>query len=772
MTPATGDPMLTRFTPNAELARRAPGLWEALGPDPQFELVPGRAGARWAVIELAAEDRPLDAAVYLREAGQYSEAERVDFPEARALLLVVDLRRGPGRLGLRLDPAEHPGTRFRLRRWARRSRAGLRRLVAARLAARPGLTANLIGPDPGLSRAVGRLRLPSVGRPGLAQQLGRIWEMAALEASLDPLPAPEAPEISFLVPVHDAAPAWLDALLASFQAQGPGAELVLADDGSKNPETAFWLATHDRVPGLTILRSRENGGIAHATNRALAAARGRWVGLVDHDDALAPHAVDRLRRTLAANPEALFLYTDEVIADADLAPVSAFWKPAFDPILLSGVNYVNHLSLYRRDRLAAMGGLRDGFHGSQDYDLVLRYTRGLDAERILHLPYPAYIWRQRAESVSHAAGSRAVENARRVLAEQVSTLIGPARIEPALLDDLHRPRFPEAPRPKVSVVIPNRDSHALISRVVADLRERTDYPDLEIVVVDNGTTDPRVLALYEREAARGGFRYDIRPAPFNFAAMTNRGVELATGEALLLLNNDISVIDPGWLDEMVECLAYPGAGIVGARLLFPDGSLQHAGVVLGLGDLAGHWHYKARAEEPGPMGRLAVRGSMTVVTGACMLVTRACWEAVGGMDAERFAVAYNDVDLCARAREAGWGVIYTPFACLYHHESASRGSDIVGEKARRFQREKAALAARHATTARVDPCYSPWWSRFQSRPRVVVGERLPAARSFLGYVPPAGLPAQAAEVPAARPARPASGGTREAAEPIPLRRPA
>lgn len=725
--------MKFRTAVNDQMRCIGPALWETTGPDPQLHLARGRLGPRYAVVELEALDRPLDAAVYLRRDGRLSEDGRVDFPECRRLLTAIDLAEGPAREGVRIDPAEHPDCRFRMRVTGRRTRGGLARLLRARLAETPGLTVNLIGPERRLGPRVGRLRLPAIGRPGLGETLARIWELAALEAGQHPLPAPDGVEISFLVPVYNAEPAWLDRLLASVQDQAPGAELVLADDGSTDPETAFWLATHDRVPGLTVLRAARNRGIAHATNRALAAARGRWVGLVDHDDALEPHAVDRLRRAFARHPDAVFFYTDEVIADAAMRPVSAFWKPAFDPVLLSGVNYVNHLSLYRRDRLAALGGLREGFDGSQDYELVLRYTRGLAAGQIRHIPYPAYRWRQRAESVSHSARGQATARARAALAEHLGTLIGPTDVAPALLDDLHRPRFVRRGRPFVSIVIPNRDSHDLIARLLADLAERTAYRDFEVIVVDNGSTDPRVPELYARMARRMGLSAEIRPEPFNFAAMVNRGAAMARGDALLLLNNDISVIEPDWLDEMVECLGYPGTGIVGARLLYPNDTVQHAGVVLGLGGLAGHWYYKADPTDRGEMGRLAVRNAMTAVTGACMLVTRTCWESLGGMDAAHFAVAYNDVDLCARARQAGYGVLWTPFATLYHHESASRGSDLIGEKARRFQREKAALAERHATASVLDPCLSPWYSRYQSRPRLVVGDRLPEPRTFLGF---------------------------------------
>jgi GT2 family glycosyltransferase len=600
------------------------------------------------------------------------------------------------------------------------------------MAARPGLAPTLVGADPGLGPDGQGVRIPRIGRAGVVERIEAIWALAGVAKLRAPLPRPARPVVSFVAPVFDAPPDFLDALLASFRDQGAGAELILSDDGSASPTTLAWLDAHAAAPGVRVLRAARNRGIAAATNAGLAAARGDWVGLVDHDDALAPHALDQLRRALADAPQAVFIYTDEAIADAALRPVGAFFKPAFDPVLLSGMNYVNHLSLYRRDRLLALGGLREGFHGSQDYELVLRYCRGLEAGQIVHLPYPAYVWRQRPDSVSHAQLEAATDAARRALAEHMGAVApGAAAVPATLLPNLHRVRLSRA-RPAISAVIPNRDSPELLGRLLEDLETRTDRPPEETVIVDNGTTDPRTLALYAARRDRADFRLDLRPEPFNFARMVNRGVTLARGEAILLLNNDLSALEPGWLDEMVECLAYPGVGVVGARLLYPDRSIQHAGVILGLGGLAGHWHYKARETETGPMGRLAVRNGMTVVTGACMLVTRACWEAVGGMDETRFAVAYNDVDFCARARGLGFGVVWTPFATLLHHESASRGSDLLGEKRERFRREKAALAALHGTASFVDPCFSPWWSRWQSRPRPAARGELASPRHFHG----------------------------------------
>ncbi len=283
--------------------------------------------------------------------------------------------------------------------------------------------------------------------------------------------------------------------------------------------------------------------------------------------------------------------------------------------------------------------------------------------------------------------------------------------------------------PRISVVIPNRDSFALISRVLADLIERTAYPDLEIIVVDNGTTDPRVRTLYA-ERARGlvPFAFEIEPAPFNFSRQVNRGIARATGDLVLLLNNDIEVVDGDWLAEMAACFSYRNTGIVGARLLYPNGRLQHAGVIVGLGGLAGHWFGGRRASFPGPMGRLHVRQSLTAVTGACMLVSRACLHAVGPFDEQDFGIAYNDVDFCLRATAKGFRVVWTPFATLIHHESATRGSDETPANRARFDREKEALRRRHRTETFADRAFSPWYARDRGDPVPLLLDELPKAR--------------------------------------------
>ena len=393
--------------------------------------------------------------------------------------------------------------------------------------------------------------------------------------------------------------------------------------------------------------------------------------------------------------------------------------------MLSGANYINHFSVFRADRLAALGNLREDREGSQDYDLLLRYLDGAPRDAVVHVPFPAYLWRRGEGSYSAANLDRSVASARRALADAYGSRA--TTVEPGLLPTLHRVRLARTGAPRVSVVVPNRDSLALIERVVDDLLRRTNPAPLEIVIVDNGTTDRKVLDFYQGiEGA--GVHVDIAPEAFNFARMCNRGARLSGGDAILFYNNDLEVIDADWLGEMVECLSFDDVGVVGAKLTYPNGTIQHNGVIVGLGQAAGHWYVEADGNDPGPMGRFAIRQTLSAVTGACMLVTKRCFEALGGFDEEHFAIAYNDIDLCLRARSAGFRTVWTPFAHLVHHESATRGSDETGPQNARFRAEFDRFQARHGTTDFIDDAYSPFFDRRSSSPFIVIPEALPAAR--------------------------------------------
>jgi GT2 family glycosyltransferase len=563
---------------------------------------------------------------------------------------------------------------------------------------------------------------------------------------IDPSMLNGGPLISFVVPLHDSSPAHLNDLLKSFREQPTGAaELILCDDGSTSADTISWLSKQEHSRAIRILRNKNNSGIASATNLGIAEARGEWISFIDHDDALTPCVVPLIAQTIREHPDCKFIYTDEVVTDAKLTPVAYFFKPAFDEVMLSGVNYINHLSCYRADRLRTIGGLRAGYEGSQDYDLLLRYLNGLRPEEIKHLPYPGYRWRRTGGSYTAKFMNRATANARKALAEHFCHGGEDIPVDAALAKDLHRVRFDKRKRtwPRISIIIPNRNSFALISRVLLDLTTKTDYPDLEIIVIDNGTTDSRVLELYAKmkgqlsfpSCADQGiaralvtFQSEIKPSLFNFSRQVNRGSELASGEFLLILNNDIEVIENDWLREMVSCFDYPNTGVVGARLLYANGRLQHAGVIVGLGGLAGHWYIGQRENTPGPMARLRVRQSLTAVTGACMLISRTCFQSVGKFDEREFAVAYNDIDFCLRAVEGGFRVIWTPFATLTHHQSATRGDDKNLFNRDRFDYEKENMRRRYNTGAFEDRAFSPWYTREWGVPLPALLDHLPKAR--------------------------------------------
>jgi GT2 family glycosyltransferase len=707
--------------------------WKAMDEDPHFVLTLGRVlRPRHLLLLVDGLDARVETTIYFDWGAGFEESRALSYGPAGRALCWLELDKMPQLRRIRLDPSDAPG---RLRvlavgslsrlavRWLlsrlNRDRAGFGPTRTHRIASRAFDPADL-----GTGRDARRYR-------STAEHYADVLAMA--EGRTQPPPEPGGPLISFLVPTYDTDPAYLDTLLASFMAQPQGlAELILSDDGSKSERTRAWLERHgSSTPGLKVVLNPRNQGIAGATNAALQYASAPWISLADHDDALSPGAVAEIVRAIRARSDALFIYTDEVVTDGGMQAVGYMLKPAYDPVLLSGVNYINHLSVYRRDRLLELGGFRDGFQGSQDYDLLLRYLDGIPADKVLHLPYPAYLWRRHEASFSTEFKQVAVESARRALGARYGHAGRPAEVGPALLPDLHRVRFDLDIEdwPTVSVVIPNRDSPRLMATVLEGLASKTDYPHLEIVVADNDSRDPATLDLYAQVAKRDTpFILEPVAGEFNFSRSINTGLARATGDLILLLNNDIEMEDAGWLKEMVSCFRFGDVGIVGARLLYPDRTLQHAGVIVGLGGLAGHWFGGKPETFWGPMGRLAVRQSMSAVTGAAMLVSRACFDATGGFDEDRFAIAYNDVDFCLRAGAAGFRVVWTPFATLIHHESASRGSDEAPEKIERFMRERKNLRERHGTQLFRDPAYNPWHDTRGSVPGLRALDELPDPR--------------------------------------------
>ena len=716
------------------VARGPASTWSATNDDPQFVFRWRWLRPRYLLFQLAGRDGTLDPVLYFDKGGGFSEDETLSVDHGESTVYALNLAEMPRLRALRIDPSSRPST-FDFRWFAVYRERALAATIqrALQMAARHGQ------PDPRFRWLVDAPSSDAARRndqvAGSVPSFCRYVEGLAKQAVVVPDAADHvdvAVGLSLVVPTYNTPPGYLDTLVKSFQGQGRSdTELILSDDGSTDPDTCRWLEEHRDTAQVRIVRYPRNCGIAETTNRGIAIARGHWLGLVDHDDALAPGALNQLFVAIDRNPQAEFFYTDEVVTDIALRPLGIHAKPAYDPVLLSGVNYVNHLSVYRRHRLLSLGGLRTGFEGSQDYDLLLRYLSGLPAEAVVHVPFPAYFWRRGGATFSSTYLERATAAARRTLSAHVAPVLGELPVDPALAETLHRPRLDAKIRnwPPVTIIIPNRDSFPLISRILSDLATRTDYPAFDIVVVDNGTKDPAVLRLYEEQRRLGRpFRAEIRVEPFNFAGQINRGLRLAGANHVLLLNNDIEVLDEDWLREMVSCLWYPDTGIVGARLLYPDRTVQHAGVVVGLGGLAGHWFERTSPQHPGPFGRLHVRQTFSAVTGACMLISRTCLERVGAFDEEHFKIAYNDVDYCLRAAAAGMRTVWTPFATLVHRHSASRGSDETPANRSRFQAEQAALRRLHGTDRFDDPAFSPWYTRNRSVPALRLRTELPSAR--------------------------------------------
>ena len=566
------------------------------------------------------------------------------------------------------------------------------------------------------SRAIVRWTRRVVG-PNFQKQIEIFYRNIGVELAnvKETSTASGEPWLSLVVPVYNTPERYLSDLYESFENQNSKhVELILSNDGSSNPETLRWLETCKTNDRVILVSSEENRGIAEALNKGVEHCRGEWVGFLDHDDLIAPNAFKVIYKALNEHPEAQFAYTDELIIDDELKAINLFLKPEYDPILLSGMNYINHFSLFKRRKLKEVGEFNPELDGSQDYDMLLRYLKKTAPSPVLHIPFPAYWWRQIPQSFSHRFLERALDAARRTLTKHYPKKGYEIEVGAALNPELHKVSFtPENGNwPKIGIIIPNKNSPALIKKIVYDVFEKTDYPNFEVLVVDNGTTDKDVLDFYDAMSAKyPNFEALVEEEPFNFSRSVNKGFNKLVCDHFLILNNDVEVIEDDWLREMVSCLAYDNAGIVGAKLLYADDTIQHAGVLVGMSGLAGHWYYKFNSDEDGPMARLKVRNSMTCVTGAVMLISGDCLDTVGAWDETNFAVAYNDVDYCIRAHNAGFRIVWTPFACLYHHESLSRGSDKSRENRDRFQKEKSSLQSIHNTKHFIDPAYNPLYKR-------------------------------------------------------------
>ena len=518
------------------------------------------------------------------------------------------------------------------------------------------------------------------------------------------------PLISILVPTYNTDERWLRRCIESVIGQVyPHWQLCIADDASPDPRVMEVLNEYAAADSrIEIMRRPVNGHISQASNSALSMARGDYVGLLDHDDELRPHALLEMAEAIIAKPGVGLLYSDEDKLDEEGRRFDPYFKPDWNRDLLLSQNYVCHFTVIRTDLVRRVGGFREGFEGSQDHDLFLRCIEELPPAGIHHVPRVLYHWRAITGStaLSRDAKDYAAEAGERAVAEHLGRRHPGARAE-GLSHGHYRVHWPmPEPPPKVSLIIPTRDRVDLLRTCVDSILSRTRYPAYEVVVVDNQSSDPDALdylAQVGRDPRVRVLRYD---APFNYSAINNWAVGQCDGAILGLLNNDVEVISPDWLDELVSQAARPGVGAVGAMLYYPNDTIQHAGVVLGIHGVAAHQYAGMPRGYPGHGGRARVAQELSAVTGACLVVTRSAYERVGGLD-EALQVAFNDIDFCLRLVEAGYRNVWTPFAELYHHESASRGAEDTDEKRERFGNEVDLMLRRWRSMLARDPAYNP-----------------------------------------------------------------
>lgn len=519
------------------------------------------------------------------------------------------------------------------------------------------------------------------------------------------------PKISVLMPVFDPPLQYLDAAIQSVRNQlYPCWELCVADDCSRDPAVRQLLLDYEAKDTRIKLAFRDtNGHIARASNTALEMATGDYVALLDHDDLLAEQALFWVVQTILEHPDAGLIYSDEDKVSACGSRYAPYFKCDFNWELLLAQNMISHLGVYRRDILEAIGGFREGFEGSQDYDLALRVVERLACGQVRHIPRVLYHWRAipGSTALSGEEKSYAIKAARRAVAEHLERQGIAAEVVPApAAPGYQRVRFrgPD-PSPLVSVIIPTRDRVDLLATCLSAISNLSTYPRWEIVIVDNGSRE-RKTAEYLAALPREMVRVVRDEGSFNFSRLNNLGVRTAQGELLCLMNNDVEVLSRDWMEEMVSFASRPEIGCVGARLWYPDGRIQHAGVFLGYFGIAGHSHKYLAAESTGYFGRAVLHQTVSAVTGAALMVRRSIYEEVGGLD-EGFAVAFNDVDFCLRVRDADYRNVWTPYAEMIHHESVSRGPEDSPEKMARFKDEIRALQDRWGDALLEDPAYSP-----------------------------------------------------------------
>lgn len=529
---------------------------------------------------------------------------------------------------------------------------------------------------------------------------------------------PKDVTFSILVPLYNTPERFLREMIESVTAQTYGKwELCLADGSDDAHDFVGRICQEYRQKDSRIKYQKlaKNEGISGNTNECYKMAMGNYIALFDHDDLLHPCVLFAYMQAICEK-DADYIYCDEATFKGNSIDhmITLHFKPDFAPDNLLANNYICHFSVFSRELLESGELFRSQFDGSQDHDMILRLTA--KAKHIVHIPRILYYWRSHKGSVASSIDAKtyAIDAAKGAVADHLTKLgyrnfvIESTRA----FATIFRIKYELTSRPLVSIIIPNKDHVEDLSRCVESIINLSTYDNYELIIVENNSETAEIRTYYEEISRHPRVQVVEYKGDFNYSKINNFGVQYAKGEYLLLLNNDTEVITPDWMEELLMYAMRKDVGVVGAKLYYPDKTIQHAGIVIGLGAhrTAGHTHYRIPEANVGYMGRLCYAQDVTAVTGACMMVSKALYEELGGLD-ESFTVALNDVDFCLRVREKGLLNIFTPFAELYHYESKSRGSDKKDDRALRYQQESDRFRVKWADAlAKGDPYYNPNFS--------------------------------------------------------------
>lgn len=497
------------------------------------------------------------------------------------------------------------------------------------------------------------------------------------------------PLISIAVPAYQTPVEFLKQMIESLISQTyPEWELCIANASPDNEEMQRVLADYSAKDSrVRFCNLKENLGIAENTNRAFSMAKGEFMGLLDHDDLLAPNALYEIVQALQDHPQADALYTDEDKVTTELDEhFQPHLKPDFNLDLLRSNNYICHFFVVRRSIVEKAGGFRKEFDGAQDYDFIFRCTE--NAREVLHVPEILYHWRTHKASTADNPASKmyAFEAGKRAIEANLERTGTKGVVSHTQDLGFYRVKYPVQGKPLVSVIIPNKNEKETLQTCMEMLNSNTSYQNFEIIIIENNSTTDEIFRYY-KELSKDPRIHLLRwGKEFNYSAINNFGVAHAKGEYLLFLNNDVKSINPDWMEELLGVCQRPEVGGVGAKLIYPDNTIQHAGCVVGMGGIAGHMFVDMPADRTGYLHKASLLQDMSAVTAACLMMKKEVFEEAGGFT-EDLAVAFNDVDLCLKVRKNNHLIVYDPYAKLYHMESKTRGAEDSKEKVRRFQTE-------------------------------------------------------------------------------------